>query len=150
MIAQELQQKIESSVGRTRAHLIDLAVRGDRGRPVIEVYIDTADGVTTELCAEVSREISSAIESSGLIPGQYRLDVSSPGIERPLKFPWQYSKHIGRLLHLKVRSGNGEEEVRGVLAASTAEGVTLQVKGKSEPVSVPFASILEARVPAPW
>lgn len=150
MIAPELQKTIESSVGRTRAHLIDLAVRGDRGRPVIEVYIDTADGVTTELCAEVSREISAAIEAAGLVPGQYRLDVSSPGIERPLKFPWQYSKHVGRLVHLKVRSENGEEEIKGVLAASTAEEVTLQVKGKSEPTVVPFALILEARVPAPW
>jgi ribosome maturation factor RimP len=150
MIAPELQHTIESSVGRTRAQIIDLAVRGDRGHPVIEVYIDTADGVTTELCAEVSREVSTAIDASGLIPGEYRLDVSSPGIERPLRFPWQYSKHVGRLVHLKVHSENGEEEIKGVLTASTADGLTLQVKGKGEPLTIPFASILEARVPAPW
>jgi ribosome maturation factor RimP len=150
MIAPELQQIIESSVGRKGAHLIDLEVRGDRGRPVIEVYIDTASGVTTELCAEVSRDISAAIDAGGLIPARYRLEVSSPGIERPLKFPWQYSKHVGRVMHVKVRSGTGELEMKGVLAASTAEGVSLQIKGQSEPVTVPFSSILEARVPAPW
>ena len=150
MIAPDLQQTIEYAVERSGTHVIDLAVRGDRGHPVIEVYIDTEKGVTTEICASVSREIATAIDASGLISGQYRLDVSSPGIDRPLKFPWQYAKHAGRLLQVKFHSGAGAEELKGVLLDSSAEGLRVQVKGTTDPVEIPFSAILEARVPSPW
>jgi len=150
MITPDVQQTIESAVERKGTHLVDLAVRGDRGRPVIEVYIDAEKGVTTEICADVSREIASAIDASGLISGQYRLDVSSPGIDRPLKFPWQYAKHAGRLLEVKFRSTAGAEELKGVLLDSSSESVRVQVKGAADSVEIPFDAIIEARVPSPW
>jgi ribosome maturation factor RimP len=150
MISPELRQAIEAAAERKGTHVIDLVRRGDRGRQVIEVFIDTAEGVTTEVCAQVSREISGAIDAANLILGQYRLDVSSPGIDRPLMFPWQYPKHIGRLFRVKVRTGDVTEEIEGFLIAASGEGIRLQVKGKSEPVDIALATIVEARVPAPW
>lgn len=150
MISPELRQAIESAAERKGTHLIDLVLRGDRGHQVVEVFIDAAEGVTTELCAQVSREISAAIDAANLILGRYRLDVSSPGIDRPLKYAWQYPKHIGRLFRVKVRTGEVTEEIEGSLIAASEEGVRLQVKGKSNPVEIALSAILEARVPAPW
>jgi ribosome maturation factor RimP len=95
----------------------------------------------------VSREVSAAIDAANLILGRYRLDVSSPGIDRPLKYAWQYPKHIGRLFRVKVRTG---EVIEGSLIAASEEGIRLQVKGKSDPVDVAHEAIVEARVPAPW
>jgi ribosome maturation factor RimP len=150
MLASELRETVERAVERRGAHLIDLVERGHQGRPVLEVFIDTESGVTTDLCAEVSREISISLDHTGLLLGPYRLDVSSPGIERPLIFPWQYRKHLHRKLKVTVRTPGGTEVQEGILVETSDSGVTLQVGKESTPVEIPFASILEARVPAPW
>lgn len=149
MIAPALRDAITAAVERKGVHCIDLVIRGDRGRPVIEVYVDAEQGITTEICAEVSREVAAAIDASNLIGGEYRLDVSSPGIDRPLKFPWQYRKHSGRHIQVKVRAEGGEQTVDGTLAGVGEDAITVQTK-TGEPTVVFFATILEARIPAPW
>ena len=155
MIEPELRHAVLAAIEREGAHLIELVARGDRSRRVLEVFVDAETGITTELCATISRSIAAAIEESGLIPGSYRLDVSSPGIDRPLAFPWQYAKHAGRLLRVVVAipeaegTGAARETVQGVLKEVGAEGLTLQ-PAEGEPVRLPFSRIAEARVVAPW
>jgi ribosome maturation factor RimP len=149
MIAPELRDTITGAVERKGVHCVDVVIRGDGGRPVIEVYVDTEQGITTEICADVSREVAAAIEASNLIGGPYRLDVSSPGIDRPLKFPWQYRKHAGRRIQVKIRAEGGEQSVEGTLTGVGEDAITVQRKS-GEPIVVSFATILEARIPAPW
>ena len=155
MIEPELRHAITTAIEREGAHLIELIARGDRSRRVLEVYVDAETGITTEICATVSRSIAAAIEESALIPGSYRLDVSSPGIDRPLAFPWQYAKHIGRTLRVVAmplspgEAGTGQEAVQGVLKEVGEEGITLQ-PAAGEPLHLTFAGISEARVVAPW
>ena len=72
------------------AEVIDLVVRGDRMHRVIELFVDSEGGVTLDLCQEISKSLVQEIEKNKTLAGTYRLDVSSPGLDRPLKFPWQY------------------------------------------------------------
>lgn len=147
---ERLRAAVQESAGLHGAHLIDLVVRGTQGRAVVEVFIDTETGVTTDLCALVSRELSRRIDAEELLSGSYRLDVSSPGIERPLKFPWQYTKHLGRPVRIRRKGAEDVEEVAGTLTSLDASGVSVQTGREGLPVVIPFSSIVEARIAMPW
>lgn len=133
---------------RHQAHLVDLVQRGDRTKHVVEVYLDNATGVTVDLCTEVSRELLSALDTAGILEGSYRLDVSSPGIDRPLRHPWQYSKHVGRQILVRIGTPPESREVRGELLRAGEQGIVLRT-GDGEQ-TIPFADMQEGRVVAPW
>lgn len=150
MLNDEMRAAIEECAARKSAHVVDLMIRGTRGRAVIEVYIDAREVVTPELCSEVSRDVAELIDRSGWIQGSYRLDVSSPGIERPLKYPWQYGKHVGRLLSVTLRSAGGPEKKVGTLIAADDAGIVLD-PGKGKPAeTISFDDLEEVVVKAPW
>jgi ribosome maturation factor RimP len=150
MVNDEMRAAIEDCVSRLSAHLIEIVVRGPRGKTVVELFIDAEQGVTSDLCSTVSREASAVIEKSDWIQGSYRLDVSSPGIGRPLKFPWQYRKHVGRTLVLKVVVDGGTVQQTGRLASVGEAGIFIESAGGSAPKEVPFARVAEAIVKSPW
>ncbi|MFN0158238.1 MAG: ribosome maturation factor RimP [Bacteroidota bacterium] len=150
MVNDQLREVINRCADQHAAHVIDVVLRGRHHRPIVEVFIDTEEGVTTELCSEVSREIASILLAEPLINPAYELIVSSPGIERPLIFPWQYKKHVGRKLIVKTNSDAGLVEQIGDCAAVDESGITLHTGKSQETVRIEFASIKEARVKAPW
>ena len=141
---------VESCVVKESAHLIDYRVRGERGTRVIEVVVDTEAGVTTDTCSGLSREIIGAIDKEGVLQGGYRLEISSPGIDRPLQFPWQYRKHMGREFMLSVRIEQGSEKQSGRLAGIDDSGIVLESGKKKELRRISFDAIIEARVLPPW
>lgn len=148
-LPEAIRQIIEASVAESQAVLVDVVMRGHYRRPVIEVYLDAPGPVTTDMCAEVSRRISGELDGKDLIAEEYRLEVSSPGLDRPLRFPWQYKKHIGRPFRV-VRNGVPDTEaVTGTLAAVEDEVVVLKDKTGNE-VRLSFADIHEARIVLPW
>lgn len=148
MVSVELHKSVEECVSRRGAQVIDLIVRGERNEPVLEIFVDSRGQVTSELCATLSREIADVIEERNLLHGAYRLTVSSPGIDRPLKFAWQYGKHIGRSLQIRVCAGETTQDVAGKLVSVNEREITLD-RGK---VTEAYAldQIVEARVKAPW
>jgi ribosome maturation factor RimP len=113
------------------------------------VYLDADAGLSTGACAAISRELSEVLDKEALIPGAYHLVVSSPGIDRPLKFPRQYAKHVGRKLRVTYNSAGGQLSVEGTLSAVSEEAVTVGVKEK-EPVGIRFDEIVEAKVLPAW
>jgi ribosome maturation factor RimP len=143
---EELTAPIAAAHG---AYIIEIVVRGERTGKVVEVYLDADSGLSTDACAAVSRELSEVLDSEEAIQGAYHLVVSSPGIDRPLKYPRQYAKHLGRKLRVTHNVGGARTSVEGTLAAVTEEGVTVEVKGK-EPVGVRFDEIVEAKVLPAW
>lgn len=150
MVNSDLEQLVAACVEKHGAHVIDLGVHGRRGRTAVDVFIDAPADVTTELCSAVSREISAALRVRPVIDPDAHLMVSSPGIDRPLKFPWQYAKHVGRVL--RVTRGEGEErtEVTGRLSAADDAALTLEPGAGAAPVVIRFADVRKAIVQAPW
>lgn len=141
---------LEECVEKHGAHLIDLIVRGDKGKQVVEVFVDNEEGVTAELCAEISRSMIQTIDAARILPGTYRLDVSSPGIERPLKFPWQYRKHVGRPVTVNVRSESGARQEKGTLIACNPAEIVLQSAKAKVQMTIAVNEIIEFRVNSPW
>ena len=150
MLNDEMRTAIDDCVARLSAHLIELVVRGPRGKTLVEIFIDAEQGVTSDLCSKVSREASELIDRSGWIEGSYRLDVSSPGIGRPLRFPWQYRKHIGRTLAVKAESPGGSVERTGRLSSVGETGIMLETAKGKAPEEFRFESLTEAVVKSPW
>jgi ribosome maturation factor RimP len=144
----QMQAAFEECAARHSAHLIDLVVRGSHSRPVIEVFIDAKDGVTSELCAEVSRDVAETIDRERWVRGTYRLDVSSPGIDRPLRFPWQYPKHLGRVMD--VYAAGIDAPYVGELTFADDNGIVLQLLEGASALRLTFEAIKMAIVRAPW
>jgi ribosome maturation factor RimP len=147
---ERLRAVIEESAELHGAHLIEVVLRGSEGRAVIEVFVDTEAGVTTDLCALISRELSRRIDAGELIAGSYRLEVSSPGIERPLKYRWQYTKHVGRAVRVRRKSADLVDEVAGTIAALDESALSVQTPRGGPLVVIPFESIVESRIAMPW
>lgn len=125
----------------SHAFIVDIIVRGERTSKVIEVYIDTDDGITLDVCTEISRQLSEKMDEADLITGRYRMDVSSPGVDRPLKLLRQYPRNIGRNCKVRYMSGGTKTTVEGKLESVTGTVITVS-KGKNS-IPVPFADILE-------
>jgi len=113
------------------------------------VFVDTETGVTSELCADLSRDFNTVLEGIEFLQGRYDLVVSSPGLERPLKFPKQYPKHIGHPLVVKYAKDQLPLVATGVLRAATETGITLELSD-TQKIEVPYPEILEAKVKPKW
>ncbi len=145
----QLEELVRPIVEGKGAWLIETSVRREHGSGIVEISIDNATGVTTEQCADISREISKALDSSDLVRGRYYLTVASPGTDRPLKFAGQYRKHIGRKIRLKVRREEGVTQIEGVLAGADETSLLLET-GPGTQVPVAFDTVISGIVCTPW
>jgi ribosome maturation factor RimP len=114
----------------------------------IVAYIDGDEGVSLDACTQISRVLESVLDLEPTLGGVYKLEVSSPGVSRSLRFPRQYLKHLGRTLKIELCSG---EKIEGQLTNTGHEAITLEVKPvekKAKPVSrdIPYEEIKEAFV----
>ena len=124
--------------------LIDLVYRGNTKQRIIELYVDSEKNVTAEDLAELNRLINSKIEENNLIESQYRLDVSSPGTDKPMKFLGQFPKHINRKFEVSYTSNGETKKLSGRLIK--VEGDTLVFLSKQNEISVNFNNIEKAKV----
>ncbi len=139
---------LEAPLENHGAFLVDLALKGEGRRQLLEIFCDTETGIKISQCAEISREIFPIIEASGIMGEDFRLDVSSPGVGVPLKDKRQYKSNIGRKMSVKYREGENLREAEGELTNLTEDRITL----KTETVSIElrFDLITEARVKTRW
>jgi len=122
--------------------LIDLIVRGSESSRVIEVFIDGEINITADECALVSREISKQIDEKELLKS-YRLDVSSPGVERPLIYLKQYQKHLNRLFEIEFNVSDLPTTFKGKLISVEDEVLTFQ---SNKEIKIKFQDMVKAKV----
>lgn len=140
----QLFKKFEEIISSLGYLLIDTVIRGDSHLRVIELYIDNEKGITTDDCSLVSRAVNEAIEAEELIDTSYRLDVSSPGTDRPLKFLIQYNKHVNRKLEVEYEDGEETKKFTGKLIRIENENLFFEEK-KGE-FMIDFEKIIKAKV----
>ena len=140
----EIKEKFEAFVKEKGFFLIELVVRGDKRNYILELFIDNEEGVTTDNCADVSRELINLIDENELIDSKYRLDVSSPGVERPLVFIEQFPKHINRQFEIKYTLNDENQKLKGKLLA--VEGTMLKLEQNKKEVLVDFDKVTSAKV----
>ncbi len=139
-----LLQIFEEIVTSNGYLLIDLNLRGDNRLKIIEVFIDNEKGITTDDCVLISRALTEKIEEDELINSNYRLDVSSPGIDRPLKYLVQYQKHINRKFEVTYKIENETKKLIGKLLKIKDDN--LYFFEKNEEIKINFQNIINAKV----
>lgn len=115
----------------------------------LRVYIDKESGVDIEDCGIVSERLSKKLDEVDPIPHNYYLEVSSPGAERPLKKPADYTKAIGKKVLLRTYEPvEGQKEFQGELTGFDGEQVTVEImiKTRKKTVTIPFEKIAKARL----
>ena len=125
--------------------LVDIIFRGNPNNRMIEIFIDGEKNVSADDCAKVSREIEEQIESLGLIDSSYRLEVSSPGVDRPLKYLKQYPKHINRKFEISYKPNDETKKLVGKLLRIEGENLVFQSDQKNETI-INFNNIIKAKV----
>ncbi|MCK6620483.1 MAG: ribosome maturation factor RimP [Calditrichaceae bacterium] len=147
-IENKVREIIRPLLEMEQVHLVDLEVRGKSGSRVVNIYADTDLGITLAEITRLTREINDLLDMHDVIPGFYRLNVSSPGVDRPLRELWEFRKNLGRELRVIFRENEQEKELTGKLLAAEEEQILLQVN--DEELRIPIASLIKARVQLKW
>lgn len=147
-----VQELVERLVTRQELELVHVEIVGGR-KPILRVYIDKPGGVTLDDCAAVSERLSVHLDVEDLIPGQYMLEVASPGLDRGLYKPTDYERFAGLPAHVKLSEPlNGQRNFHGKLLGLEKPGeqpldweaLLEDETGKQH--RLPLAKILKANV----
>ncbi|HEY3011515.1 MAG TPA: ribosome maturation factor RimP [Gemmatimonadales bacterium] len=151
MSADALLVPIRDHVTGLGFELVDLRRTGTLQRPILQVRVDRPDsrpgqGVTADDCAAISRSLERFLESRALVGPRYVLEVSSPGVERPLRWPEHWRRFIGRQARIRADSLPGRNRVE-ILSVPDNEHVVLRREDGTE-VTLAFETIREATLVA--
>ena len=125
--------------------LVDVEYVKEAGHWYLRVFIEKPEGVDLDDCAAVSRELSSLLDEKDPIPGDYMLEVSSPGLERPLKKDKDFEKYEGRKINIRTFAPfNGSKEFVGELAGLKDNEIILRTEG--ETIAIPRDKAAQVRL----
>lgn len=149
--ATRVTELVEEVIGGSSVFVVEVDVRGTRGSRVVEVYLDSDADLDVDELAAINREVGFLLDMEEVIPGGYHLNVSSPGLDRPLSLPRQYKKNIGRALrvHYAKEDGSGNTEVDGELLTTDEDAIEVAAS-ESDVRRIRFDDILWAKVQLPW
>jgi len=102
-VIDKARQLIEPVIAERGLELVDLELGLEGRSRVFRVFIDKEEGVTLDDCVEVSRDIDPILDVEDLIPSAYRLEVSSPGLDRPLRTPSDFQRFQGERVKVKTK-----------------------------------------------
>ncbi len=139
-----MRELLEPVVEAMGFELVMVELAGPGGR-TLRLYIDSPGGILVEDCETVSNQVSSVLDVEDPIGDEYTLEVSSPGIDRPLVKPEHFEKVLGRLVNIRMRGRYlGRRRFTGVLT-ETAEGLAV-VDVDGECYELPYADMERAKL----
>lgn len=128
---------------------IDASIHGHKNKQNIKVIADTEEGITLDQCKKLSQEISDIIFRKDLIFGEYRLDVSSPGLNKNLEEDYEFKRNIGRNLLVTIKdTDTKEKEILGELVEYNTKEVKLKLA--NELISLHPNEIIKAKIKLKW
>jgi ribosome maturation factor RimP len=144
-----LHKMFEPGIRALGFELVDVEYAADGGRNVLRVYIDRPAGITVDDCAKVSRQVSAVLDVEDPIPEQYLLEVSSPGLDRPLVKREDFERFAGQQVKVRMREAvSGRRNFKGTLEGVEGDAIVVHVDQKR--FSLPLARIERARLVPQW
>jgi ribosome maturation factor RimP len=145
MTGDEIQALLEPSIERLGYELTDLEVRLSGNGGLVRLTIDKPDGIDLDDCEKVSHAASALLDVEDPVPGNYSLEVSSPGLDRKLTKSEHFQRFAGETLKVTMRFPiEGRRRFRGTLVSSDDENIVVEVDGESH--SLPLSMIDTARL----
>jgi ribosome maturation factor RimP len=144
-ILERVRELAEPIIKELNLDLVDIEYLPQRGRGIVRIIIDKDNGVTLDDCTKVNREVGYILEIKDLFFHPYQLEVSSPGLERPLKTLGDFEKFLGRKVSLKTSDLlNGKRNFKGTLKQVQNGAVLLEMDG--ELWEIPFSLVRHAKL----
>jgi len=140
-----LNSEIEKIIRGNGASFYDSEIVTESEETIFRVYITKEGGVTLDLCATISNDLSPFLDVHPPTNSHYRLEVSSTGIERKLREPSHFQNAIGEKVKLKVA---GSDRLKGILKSADAKGITIETKHGEE--SYNYNEIAKAKTYFDW
>src|SRR5690349_21572068 len=155
-----LEREIEGQVEALGYELVELEQVGSKNRPILRIRVDRegtkpGDGITVDECAKVSRALEAYLDEASGIPEKYVLEVSSPGIERPIRRRREFERFAGWPVSIKLhrayenRGKRLEGELCGISGPDDEEIVRLKLEDGTE-IDVPRVEIARANLVFRW
>jgi len=149
MVADTIRTIVEPLLADRALELVELRCQPQGGQLHIRLLVDCVGGVTIQQCAKVNQLIGQALEGSHVIEGSYTVEVSSPGLDRPLVTPRDFERAVGEDLKVHMGEADGRtRELAGMLLAVQPKAIVL--KTTSGNITLPLAEIRSAKKAVRW
>jgi len=145
-IIEEVAAPVLNPIG---AFIVDIQVVPGNGRKVVQLFVDTDTGITIDQCAEMSKQLAVALELQEVIPSSFVLQVSSPGLDKPLRLLRQYRKNVGRRFRVRFKANNDLVEISAMLNAIEGE-ILVFLTENHETYTIPYTEIIESIEELSW
>jgi len=140
-VTERVRALIEPLLVARDVELVDV----ERVGATLRVSVDRPGGIDLDAISDLTHVVSDALDRDDPVPGRYTLEVSSPGVERPLRTPAHFRRFVGSAVTVKTRSGvEGERRVEGTLEVADDEAIV--VAGRR----IPYADVERARTVFVW
>lgn len=145
---EQIKQKLEAIMEGSELFLVDIFIKPTNN---YKIFIDGDNGVSINVISKINRTLRNQIDEETWYPeGDYSLEISSPGVDTPLKFVRQYNKHIGRDLEITFNDAEKQPIVGELISVNEETSITLQeLVGKKKEIithEIPFEDIKSAIV----
>ena len=143
-LVEKLTALVEPIVADLQLELVELQFRQEQHGWVIRITIYAEDGITIEHCKGVSKEVSYLLDVEDFITQKYYLEVSSPGLDRPLTTPRDFERNIDRQVSVTLLDGDDVISVSGVIVKVDDEDITLM--NDAEEIAFHYTEVKKAKL----
>lgn len=140
----KIREIAEQICDESGLELFDIKFKSDGPSGLLRILIDSEDGITVRDCTRVSKELSTHLDVEDPIRSRYRLEVSSPGLDRPLRHLEDAKKAVGKKVSVKARPIDNRKNFTGTLQAVENESLLIDAKGKQ--YLIPWSKVRKAKI----
>lgn len=145
LVLEKVESLVQPLLADSKTELVDLEFVHEHGQWVLRFFLDKAGGITLDDCAEMSDQLGRALDAADPIPQAYSLEVSSPGVYRPLRKESDFQKYAGERVEIKLYAPQeGRRNFKGILKSAGDGNVVVDVDGQS--FTLPLSGIAKARL----
>ena len=147
MLVKELIETIEPVIKNAGAYLVDVSIKGSGRQPLFQIFVDQEEGISIERCSQLSKEIALVLDTEYPDLLNYRLEVSSPGLDRALTEERDFRRHIKKDVNIFLK-GESDSEIKGTISA--VEKGCVELLTKTGKTIIPIETIKNAKIVLKW
>jgi ribosome maturation factor RimP len=140
----DIQQLIEPLLEQEGFDLIEIKLSRYRKNYRLQIFVDSDHGVTLDECAFLSRLVGTALDTEDVIESRYVLELSSPGLDRPLLNQRDFKRRIGRTIEIALSEEGQDKMVAGKLTA--VENDSIHLSGEDGDIKIPLADVRQGKI----
>ncbi len=125
VLPEHIRTFIEDTCAQNGVVCLRIVLRGSPQKILLDIFIDSADGITHDNCKNISKALNDLSETDEFLSNVSLIEVSSPGVDEPLTFSWQYTKHYGRSLDCLLTD---DTHALGKLLSADEQSITIEEK----------------------